>query len=106
MRIQMIEPKKTAKPKRKRVCAYARVSTDSRKQGESLENQISAYERSIQSNPAYEFVGVFADQGISGYCGNRPEFQRMIRKAKAGEIDLIITKSISRFARNTAVLRR
>lgn len=104
MRIQMIEPKKAAKPKKKRVCAYARVSTDSRKQGESLENQISAYERSIRSNPAYEFVGVFADQGISGYCGNRPEFQRMIRKAKAGEIDQIITKSISRFARNTAVL--
>lgn len=70
MRIQMIEPKKAVKPERKRVCAYARVSTDSRKQGESLENQISAYERSIRSKPAYEFAGVFADQGISGYCGN------------------------------------
>lgn len=86
MRIQMIEPKKNAKPKRRRVCAYARVSTDSRKQGESLENQISAYERSIQSNPEYEFVGVFADQGISGYCGNRPEFQKMIQKARQGRL--------------------
>jgi len=104
MRIQMIEPKKVTRPKRKRVCAYARVSTDGRKQGESLENQISAYERSIQSNPAYEFAGVFADQGISGYCGKRPEFRKMIQKAKSGEIDLIITKSISRFARNTTVL--
>lgn len=59
---------------------------------------------SVRSNPEYEFAGVFADQGISGYCGNRPEFQKMIQNAKAEEIDLNITKSISRFARNTTVL--
>lgn len=104
MRIQLVEPKKSSKTEKKRVCAYARVSTDSRKQGESLENQISSYERSIKANPEYEFAGVYADQGISGYRRNRPEFQRMIQKAKSGEIDLIITKAISRFARNTAVL--
>lgn len=104
MRIQLIEPKKSSKTGKKRVCAYARVSTDSRKQGESLENQISSYERSIKANPEYEFAGVYADQGISGYSRNRPEFQKMIQKAKSGEIDLIITKAISRFARNTAVL--
>ena len=104
MRIQLIEPKKSNKTGKKRVCAYARVSTDSRKQGESLENQISSYERSIKANPEYEFAGVYADQGISGYSSNRPEFQRMIQKARNGEIDLIITKAISRFARNTAVL--
>lgn len=104
MRIQLIEPKKSSKTEKKRVCAYARVSTDSRKQGESLENQISSYERSIKANPEYEFAGVYADQGISGYSRNRPEFQKMIQKARNGEIDLIITKAISRFARNTAVL--
>lgn len=104
MRIRMLEPVQDKIPKKKRVCAYARVSTDSRKQGESLENQISSYERSLKANPEYEFIGVFADQGISGFSRNRPEFQRMVQMAKDGQIDLIITKSISRFARNTAVL--
>lgn len=104
MRIRMIEPVESQRPKRKRVCAYARVSTDSRKQGESLENQINSYERSIKANPEYEFVSVFADQGISGFSSNRPEFQRMLQMAREGKIDLIITKAISRFARNTAVL--
>lgn len=104
MRIRMVEPVQNKTPKRKRVCAYARVSTDSRKQGESLENQISFYERSIKANPEYEFVGVFADKGISGYNRNRPEFQRMVQIAREGLVDLIITKAISRFARNTAVL--
>ena len=86
---------------KKRVCAYARVSTDSRRQEDSLENQMETYERLITGNPEYEFIGVYADQGIPGYCENRPQFQRMMEKARAGEIDLIITKSISRFARNT-----
>lgn len=104
MRIRMLEPVQNKIPKKKRVCAYARVSMDSRKQGESLENQVSSYERSLNANPEYEFVGVFADQGISGFSRNRPEFQRMVQMAKDGQIDLIITKSISRFARNTAVL--
>ena len=103
MRIQMMKPKK-CKVKKKRVCAYARVSTDTRKQGESLENQISYYERSIKANPEYEFAGIFADQGISGHSQNRPEFQKMLKKARNGEVDLIITKAISRFARNTALL--
>ena len=104
MRIRMLEPIQNKIPKKKRVCAYARVSTDSRKQAEPLENQVSSYERSLKANPEYEFIGVFADQGISGFSRNRPEFQRMVQMAKDGQIDLIITKSISRFARNTAVL--
>lgn len=104
MRIRMIKPVESQEPKQKRVCAYARVSTDSRKQGESLENQITSYERSIKANPEYEFAGVFADRGISGFSPNRPEFQRMVQMAREGKIDLIITKAISRFARNTAVL--
>lgn len=103
MKLRKIE---SLKPKQKklRVCAYARVSTDSLKQGESFENQVSTYERVIKSNPEYEFVSVYADQGMTGRSENRPEFQRMIADCKAGKIDLIITKSISRFARNTTTV--
>lgn len=90
--------------KNKRVCAYARVSTDSTKQEALLDNQIITYEKQICSNPEYEFVGMYADQGVSGYCENRPEFQRMMKDVHSGKIDLIITKSISRFARNTVTL--
>lgn len=104
MRIRILEPIAEIKHKKKKVCAYARVSTDSRRQEDSLENQQETYELLIRSNPEYEFAGVYSDQGISGYCEKRPGFQEMIRKAKAGEIDLIITKSISRFARNTVTV--
>lgn len=104
MKVRVIEAKQENTEKKTRACAYARVSTDSRKQEDSLENQVSTYERLITSNPEYIFAGVYADQGISGYCESRPRFQEMIRKAKAGEIDLIITKSISRFARNTVTV--
>lgn len=58
----------------------------------------------IKSNPEYEFVSVYADQGMTGRSENRPEFQRIIADCKAGKIDLIITKSISRFARNTTTV--
>lgn len=80
--------------KEKRVCAYARISIDSRRQEESLENQTVAYKKMIRLNSEYKFAGVYADQGISGYCENRPRFQKMLERARAGEIDLIITKSI------------
>ena len=96
MRVKVINKRPASVLQKKRVCAYARVSTDSRRQEDSLENQMETYERLITGNPEYEFIGVFADQGISGYCENRPQFQRMMEKARAGEIDLIITKSISR----------
>lgn len=104
MRVKVINKRPASVLQKKRVCAYARVSTDSRRQEDSLENQMETYERMITGNPEYEFIGVFADQGISGYCENRPQFQRMMEKARAGEIDLIITKSISRFARNTVTV--
>ena len=105
MKIKRIEPESRALTKTK-VCAYARVSTGSDSQENSLENQITTYESLIKSNPEYEFVGVYADQGITGFSEKRPEFQRMINDAKAGRIDMIITKSISRFARNTVTLLR
>lgn len=104
MRVKVINKRPASVLQKKRVCAYARVSTDSRRQEDSLENQMETYERLITGNPEYEFIGVFADQGISGYCENRPQFQRMMEKARAGELDLIITKSISRFARNTVTV--
>lgn len=104
MRVRIIEPIRKVQDVKKKVCAYARVSTDSEAQGDSLENQRTYYENLITSNPEYEFVGVFADKGITGTTENRPEFKRMIKAARDGQIDLIITKSISRFARNTTVM--
>ena len=104
MRVRIIEPTKPQQPKRKRVCAYARVSTASDAQGESLDNQTTYYRTLIEANPEYEYVGIFADQGRTGTKDDRPEFQKMLALARAGEIDLILTKSISRFARNTTVV--
>lgn len=85
-----------------RVCAYARVSTDSDEQKTSYLSQIEYYSKMIKNNPDWEFVGVYADEGISGtQVKNRVQFQRMIQDALDGKIDIIIAKSISRFARNT-----
>lgn len=103
MQLKKIQPEKTTSNKL-RVCAYARVSTDSDKQEISLDNQIFTYENLIKSNREYRFAGVYADQGITGFSENRPEFQRMLSDARAGKLDMIITKSISRFARNTVTL--
>ena len=87
--------------KLKKVCAYARVSTDSEEQLTSYSSQINHYSKMIKSNSEWEFVGVYADEGISGtQVKHRAEFQRMINDALSGKIDIIITKSISRFARN------
>ena len=86
----------------KRVCAYARVSTDSEEQLTSYSSQIKYYTDKIQSNPDWEFAGIYADEGLSGtQVKNRTQFQRMIDDALEGKIDMIIAKSISRFARNT-----
>ena len=90
-----------ANPK-KRVAAYARVSTDYEDQINSYKVQCDEYSRIIQSNPDYIFAGIYADQGLSGtQAKKRPEFMKMIEAARNGEIDLILTKSISRFGRNT-----
>lgn len=87
--------------KKKRVCAYGRVSTDDEEQITSYNSQIKYYTEKIKSNPDWEFVGIYADEGISGtQVKNRTEFQRMIDDALNGKIDIIMTKSISRFARN------
>ena len=88
--------------KRLRVAAYCRVSTDNEEQASSYEAQIQHYEEFIKTNPEWEFVGVYADEGISATSTkNREQFNAMIEDCKAGKIDMIFTKSISRFARNT-----
>lgn len=87
---------------RKRVAAYARVSTDSEEQLSSYEAQVEFYTRYIKGNPGWEFVDVYTDEGISGTnIRKREGFNRMVSDALNGKIDLILTKSISRFARNT-----
>lgn len=105
MRVRIINPGlPELQPKRLKVCAYARVSSKSDEQALSLENQTSTYERLIKSNPEYVFAGVYYDRAITGSKENRPGFQSMLSDARAGKIDLIITKSISRLARNTVTI--
>lgn len=85
-----------------RVAAYCRVSTDEDEQLNSFENQVAYYKNYIESNPDYEMAGIYADEGISGTnTRKRKEFKRMIEDCRARKIDMVITKSISRFARNT-----
>ena len=85
-----------------RVAAYCRVSTDQEEQENSFKNQVEYYTRFISENPGYELAGIYADEGISGTnTKKREEFKRMIADCQAHKIDVVITKSISRFARNT-----
>lgn len=85
-----------------RVAAYCRVSTKQEEQLNSYEVQKSHYEERIRSEPKWTLVGIFADKGISGTSTkHRDEFNKLIRQCKKGKVDMIITKSISRFARNT-----
>ena len=87
---------------RLRVAAYCRVSTDTEEQATSYETQVEHYTEYISRNPEWALAGIYADDGISGTnTKNRPEFNRMMDDCGAGRIDMIITKSISRFARNT-----
>ncbi len=88
--------------KRLRVATYCRVSTEQEEQESSFENQVQYYTELIQSNPEWEFAGIFADRGISGTKDTiRLEFMRMIEQCKRHRIDMIYTKSLSRFSRNT-----
>ena len=85
-----------------RVAAYSRVSTDSMEQKTSIVNQTESHREFIEENPAWTFAGEYIDEGISGLSvKKRDEFNRMIRDAEEGKFDLIITKSVTRFARNT-----
>ena len=104
-KITMIKPKIKELPVKKRVAAYARVSMDTERLMHSISAQISYYSELIQKNPEWEYVGVYADFGISGTrIEKRTEFSRMLRDCEDGKIDIILCKSISRFARNTVDL--
>jgi site-specific DNA recombinase len=85
-----------------RVAAYCRVSTDQEDQLHSFASQVEYYTKYINDNPSYEMAGIYADEGISGTnTKKREQFRQMIADCEAGKIDRVITKSISRFARNT-----
>lgn len=85
-----------------RVAAYCRVSTQMEEQLNSYEVQVKHYTDKINSEPKWSFAGIYADKGISGTSAKkRDEFMKMIRACKRHKIDMIITKSISRFSRNT-----
>lgn len=87
---------------KKKVCAYARVSTNQEDQINSYNAQIREYEERIKNNPDWDFVKLYADEGLSGTSiKHRKSFLEMIEDAKLGKIDLILTKSLSRFSRNT-----
>lgn len=99
--ISLISPATGQDIQKKKVAAYCRVSSNSADQLNSYANQINAYTKIIASRPDWQMVEIFADEGISGMkANNRSEFQRMIRMCELHQIDLIITKSVSRFARN------
>ena len=104
-KVTKIEPQIPALPARKKVAAYARVSMETERLHHSLSSQVSYYSELIQKNPEWEYVGVYADEGITGTIAKkRDEFQRLIADCEAGKIDIVLTKSISRFARNTVDL--
>ena len=97
-------PQKPVLVKPKRVAAYARVSSGKDAMLHSLSAQISAYSQMIQQYPGWQYMGVYADEAVTGTKDDRADFQRLLTDCRAGRIDLVITKSISRFARNTVTL--
>lgn len=104
-KITKLETKNIELPKLKRVAAYARVSIERGRTLHSYSAQVSYYNELIQKNPEWEFAGVYSDLGISGTgIEKRNDFKRLLQDCEEGKIDIILTKSISRFARNTVDL--
>lgn len=100
--VQIIEPIRQQQTARLRVCAYARVSSDSEDQQHSFDAQVRYYTTLITSHEDWEFVDIYADEGITGTRADKREnFQRMMQDCRDGKIDRILVKSLSRFARNT-----
>lgn len=101
-RYEVLNQERKVVDKTKRVAVYCRVSTDNEDQANSFENQQRYFRQYIEHHPDWELYEVFADEGISGTnTKKRKQFNKMIACAKNGDFDLIITKEISRFARNT-----
>ena len=104
-KISRVEPVLPVISKRKKVAAYARVSRDTGRLAHSLSAQVSYYGTLIQGNPEWEYAGIYADFAVSGTdMRHRDEFLRLVSDCEAGKIDIVLTKSISRFARNTVDL--
>ena len=101
--IQKIQPTAQA-PCRKRVAAYARVSSGKDAMLHSLSAQVSYYSNYIQQHRGWAYCGVYADEAMTGTKDSRAAFQQMLTDARAGKLDMVITKSISRFARNTVTM--
>ena len=97
-------PDLEALTRKKRVCAYARVSSDREEAFHSLSSQISYYQKQIAEHEDWEYVGVFSDRGITGTKEERPGFQAMLTACREGKVDIVLAKSITRFARNTVIL--
>ena len=96
---QVVFPEKF--PRMQNVVAYARVSSGKDAMLHSLSAQVSYYSRMIQQHPGWKYYGVYADEAITGTKDSREQFQKLLERCRNGEIDLILTKSVSRFARNT-----
>lgn len=100
--VQIIEPTIRPQEQKIRVCAYARVSSDSDDQLNSFSAQVEYFTKLIQAHEDWEFIDIYADEGITGTrADKRDEFQRLMRDCRAGRIDRILVKSVSRFARNS-----
>ena len=102
--IHKITPAVPKAPKLMNVAAYARVSMEKETMLHSFSAQVSYYSEKIQKHPGWSYAGVYADKALTGTKSERPEFQCLLADCRAGKIDLVLTKSISRFARNTVTL--
>lgn len=99
-----ITPQQAHLQKKKRVAAYARVSSGKDTMLHSLKAQIDYYREYIVRNPEWEFAGIYADEAKTGTKDGREQFQLLLQDCRAGKIDMVVTKAISRFARNTVTL--
>ena len=102
--IERLASQVPAAPKLIRVAAYARVSSGKDAMLHSLSAQVSYYNNLIQNHPGWIFCGIYADEAVTGTKDSRDQFQKLLADCRAGMVDLVITKSISRFARNTVTL--
>jgi DNA invertase Pin-like site-specific DNA recombinase len=102
--VRKIKPSSQPIPARKRVAAYCRVSSGKDAMLHSLSAQVSHYSGYIQKQRGWEYVGVYADEALTGTKAERPEFMRLMQDCRDGKIDVVLTKSISRFARNTVTM--
>lgn len=103
-KIKQVSLQKMQAPKLTRVAAYARVSSDKDAMLHSLSAQVSYYNDLIQHHPGWVFCGVYADEALTGTKADRENFTHLLNDCRAGKVDMVITKSISRFARNTVTL--